>query len=84
MPGINILDSHNQKISLLRSLYYLANADNDLKEIELVYIKNATERLGVSLENLKNIGPDEPELELPDKGYKIYGLFHRASHHHDR
>jgi hypothetical protein len=74
------VDSHQQKISHLKALYHLAAADDVLSKIEGIYIKNVAERLGVSLDELMNFNPKiEPTLELPDKEYKIYALFHRLA-----
>ncbi|HEY5747794.1 MAG TPA: hypothetical protein VIU12_17090 [Chryseolinea sp.] len=74
------MDNHQQKISHLKALYYLAAADDVLSKVEGIYIKNVAERLGVTLEELINFDPKiEPTLELPDKEYKIYALFHRLA-----
>ena len=74
------MDSHQQKISHLKALYHLAAADGILSKVEGIYIKNVAERLGVNLEELVTFDPKiEPTLELPDKEYKIYALFHRLA-----
>jgi hypothetical protein len=54
-------------------------ADDVLTKVELVYIKNVAEKLGVPLKELESFTADEPELELPDKEFKIYALFHRLA-----
>lgn len=71
------MDTYNQKISHLNALYHLACADKDLSEIELVYIRNVAERLGVGLQEIEHLKHTEPELDLPNREYKVYGLFHR-------
>jgi hypothetical protein len=73
------LDTYNQKISHLNALYHIAYADKDLSEIELVYIRNVAERLGIGLEEIDNLKHTEPELDLPNREYKVYGLFHRLA-----
>lgn len=74
------MDNHQQKISHLKALYHLAAADGVLSKVEGIYIKNVAERLGVNLEELINFDPKiEPTLELPDREYKIYALFHRLA-----
>jgi len=73
------VDTHKQKVSHLKALYHLACADNVLTKVEAIYIKNVAERLGVNLEELKKFDPSEPLLELPDREYKIYSLFHRLA-----
>jgi hypothetical protein len=74
------VDTHQQKISHLKALYHLATADNVLSKVEGIYIKNVAERLGVDIDELKNFDPRiEPTLELPDREYKVYALFHRLA-----
>jgi hypothetical protein len=68
-----------QKISHLRALYHLACADKQLAKAEAVYIRVVADHLGVDLKLLNELHPEEPELELPDREYKIYGLFHRLA-----
>jgi hypothetical protein len=68
-----------QKISHLRALYHLACADKQLAKAEAVYIRIVAEHLGVDLRLLGELHPEEPVLELPDREYKIYGLFHRLA-----
>lgn len=72
------MDTLNQKISHLNALYHLASADSDISQVELVYIRNVAERLGIDLTEQK-LKTTEPELDLPDREYKIYGLFHRLA-----
>jgi hypothetical protein len=72
------LDTINQKISHLNALYHLASADNDICEVELVYIRKVAERLGIDLSEQK-LKKTEPELDLPNREYKVYGLFHRLA-----
>lgn len=71
------MDTHSQKISHLNALYHIACADNDLTEVEIVYIRKVAERLGVSLSDISKLQGSEPELDLPNREYKVYGLFHR-------
>ena len=74
------MDTYQQKISHLKALYHLAVADNVLSKVEAVYIKNVAERLGVDLAELGNFDPAiEPTLELPDREYKVYAVFHRLA-----
>lgn len=73
------MDNYEQKISHLKALYHLACADNVLTKVEAVYIKNVAERLGIQSEELLNFEQGEPKLELPDREYKIYALFHRLA-----
>lgn len=73
------MDNYKQKISHLKALYHLACADDVLTKAEVIYIKNVAERLGIKMEDLENLNPGEPELELPDREYKIYALFHRLA-----
>ena len=73
------MDSHQQKISHLRALYHLACADTVLTDVEGEYIKNVAERLGIPLEELSKLDPYEPTLELPNREYKNYILFHRLA-----
>jgi len=73
------MDSHQQKISHLRALYHLACADKVLTDAEGEYIKNVAERLGIPLEELSKLDPYEPTLELPNREYKNYILFHRLA-----
>jgi hypothetical protein len=73
------MDSHEQKISHLRALYHLACADKVLTDVEGEYIKNVAERLGIPLEELSKLDPYEPTLELPNREYKNYILFHRLA-----
>ena len=77
-PYLNV-DSHQQKISHLKALYHLACADTILTKAEVIYIKNVAERLGIQASELENFDPREPDLELPDREYKIYALFHRLA-----
>jgi len=74
------VDTHQQKISHLKALYYVACADNHLSQAETVYIKIVAERLGVNADEIQKFDGQEPELELPDKEYKLYSLFHRLAH----
>jgi len=74
------MDSHQQKVSHLKSLYYLACADDKLSSAEAIYIRKVAERLGVSLQELSDYnGTDHPGLELPDREYKLFSLFHRLA-----
>lgn len=73
------MDTYQQKVSHLKTLYYLACADNELTPVEITYITMVAERLGVSLEELRNFDGNEPELELPDKEYKLFSVFHRLA-----
>ncbi len=71
------MDSHSQKISHLNALYHIACADRDLSDIEVAYIRNVAERIGAPLSDLSELSSGEPDLDLPNREYKIYGLFHR-------
>lgn len=71
------MDTHQQKLSHLKALYHLACIDNHLSQEEATYILNVAERLGVNTEELVDFDGTEPELELPDKQYKLYAVFHR-------
>lgn len=73
------MDTHQQKISHLKALYYLACIDNELSASETVYIFKVAEHLGVSREELKDFEKNEPELELPSREYKLYSMFHRLA-----
>jgi uncharacterized tellurite resistance protein B-like protein len=73
------LDTHDQKISHLNALYHIACADNDLSELEIVYIRKVAERLGVTLTDVPDLKKTEPDLDLPNREYKIYALFHRLA-----
>jgi hypothetical protein len=73
------LDSHHQKISHLKSLYHLACADKELAKVETTYIRIVAEHLGIDPKELENFDGSEPDLELPDKEYKLYSLFHRLA-----
>lgn len=72
------MDRLSQKISHLNALYHLASVDNDISEVELVYIRKVAERLGVILSK-DTLKSNEPELDLPNREYKVYGLFHRLA-----
>jgi hypothetical protein len=72
------VDTLSQKISHLNALYHLASADHDITEVELVYIRNVAQRLGINLSEVK-LKTAEPELDLPNREYKVYGLFHRLA-----
>jgi hypothetical protein len=71
------LDSYKQKLAHLRSLYHLARADKIITKAELIYIKIVADQLGIEVTELELTNGDEPELDLPDKEYKLYALFHR-------
>lgn len=71
------LDTHEQKISHLNALYHIACADNDLTEVEIIYIRKVAERLGVTLAEVSKLKGSVPELDLPNREYKVYALFHR-------
>lgn len=73
------MDTHQQKISHLKALYYLAHADKEFSKVEEVYIRNVAEKLGVDMKEIENYNGDEPSLELPDREYKNYSLFHRLA-----
>jgi len=71
------MDTYQQKLSHLKALYHLACVDNELSQEEATYIINVAERLGVDPEELVDFDGSEPDLELPDKQYKLYAVFHR-------
>ena len=73
------MDSQQQKISHLRALYHIACADEILTDVEAAFIKNVAEHLEIPLEELSQLDPFEPTLELPDREYKNYVLFHRLA-----
>ena len=74
------MDSHQQKVSHLKSLYYLACADDKLSSAEAIYIRTVAERLGISMTELSNYsGTELPDLVLPDREYKLFSLFHRLT-----
>ncbi|HEY0651484.1 MAG TPA: hypothetical protein VGD65_00090 [Chryseosolibacter sp.] len=72
------MDTLNQKVSHLNALYHLASADSDISEVELVYIRKVAERFGVNLEEV-TLNSAEPELDLPNREYKVYTIFHRLA-----
>ncbi|MBA4053466.1 MAG: hypothetical protein C0490_02020, partial [Marivirga sp.] len=53
--------------------------DEDISKIETVYIMNVAERLGVHSDELLDFNGIEPVLELPDREYKLYAIFHRLA-----
>jgi hypothetical protein len=71
------LDTYQQKISHLKALYHLACADNVYSRAEAIYIRSVAERLGIDQEELGKFDGTEPDLDLPDREYKVYSLFHR-------
>lgn len=73
------MDTHQQKISHLKALYHLACADNELSTLEMTYINKVAEHLGVNPDEIKHFSGSEPELELPDKEYKLFSVFHRLA-----
>ena len=42
-----------------------------------MYIKQVAKRLGISEAELEAFDGTEPDLDLPDREYKVYALFHR-------
>ena len=73
------MDTHQQKISHLTALSHLASSDDNIEKVELVYIKTVAERLGLHIDDLENFDGEEPTLELPNREYKLYGMFHRLA-----
>lgn len=73
------MDTHAQKISHLKALFYLACADKELTRVEATYIIKVAERLGVPLSELENFDGKEPDLELPNREYKLFSIFHRLA-----
>lgn len=73
------MDNYKQKISHLKALYHLANADNYYSKVEATYIKVVAEKLGVSVAELEKFDTAEPELDLPDKEYELFSMFHRLA-----
>lgn len=73
------MDTHQQKISHLKALYKLAHADKDFSKAEAVFIRNVAERLGVDLKDFDSlrVEKEQMDMELPDREYKIYALYHR-------
>ncbi|HEX6226389.1 MAG TPA: hypothetical protein VFZ52_18345 [Chryseolinea sp.] len=78
--AINVTSmDQQQKVSHLRALYHLACADKIFTDVEALYIKNVAEHMGIPLDQLSSLDPYEPSLELPDREYKNYVLFHRLA-----
>ena len=73
------MDNHKQKISHLKALYFLACADRVFTKSEAVYIRQVAKRLGISEAELEAFDGSEPDLDLPDREYKVYALFHRLA-----
>lgn len=73
------MDNYQQKISHLKALYHLACADKQLSKPEAIFIRNVAEHLGISPAELETFDGSEPKLELPDREYKLYSLFHRLA-----
>lgn len=73
------MDTYQQKISHLKALYHLACADNIYTRAEAIFIRNVAKRLGIDEAELEKFDGSEPDLELPDREYKIYALFHRLA-----
>ncbi len=73
------MDNYEQKISHLKALYYLANVNGEFTEAQAIFIKNVAKRIGLSSDELEKFDGKEPKLDLPDKEYKIYALFHRLA-----
>ena len=71
------MDTYQQKLSHLKALYYIACSDNELSQEEATYIMNVAERLGVDPEELVDFDGSEPDLDLPNRQYKLYAVFHR-------
>lgn len=73
------METRAQKISHLKSLYHLACADKDISKVETIYIRNVAERFGIDFNELESFSESEPELDLPNREYKVYTLFHRLA-----
>jgi hypothetical protein len=73
------LDTYQQKISHLKSLFHLASVDKELAKVETTYIRIVAEHLGIDPKELEKFDGNEPDLELPDREYKLYPLFHRLA-----
>jgi hypothetical protein len=71
------VDTYKQKLSHLKALFHLACADKEFTKAEAIYIKNVAVRIGIDPEELVHFEPGEPTLELPNREYKIYSMFHR-------
>ena len=71
--------THEEKVSHLKALYYLALSDGVLSKAESIYIKIVAEHLGISMEVLEGFDGTIPELVLPNREYKLYSLFHRLA-----
>ena len=71
--------THEQKVSHLKALYYIANSDNVYSEIEATYIMNVAKHLGVNLDEEEHFQEDGIDLVLPKKEHQLYSLFHRLA-----
>jgi hypothetical protein len=73
------MDNDQQKINHLKALYHLASIDKDISEVETIYIRNVAERFGIDASELEKFDGSEPVLDLPNREYKVYTIFHRLA-----
>lgn len=71
--------THQQKINHLKMLYHAANSDGVYSKGEVIFIRRVAENLGVDIKELENLDVKDFDLELPDREYLIYSLFHRLA-----
>jgi hypothetical protein len=48
-------------------------------KVKSTYITIVAKRLGIDLKGLEDFNGSEPALDLPEREYKIYALFHRLA-----
>lgn len=71
--------TQEEKINHLKMLYHAANSDGIYNRAEVIYITQVADSLGVDLTELENLSASDFDLDLPDKEYKLYSLFHRLT-----
>ncbi|MEL7001912.1 MAG: hypothetical protein AAFN93_04160 [Bacteroidota bacterium] len=71
--------TRQQKINHLKVLYHAAISDGIYSKAEAIYIRRVAENLGVDIENIEYSGENRFDLELPEKEYLLYSLFHRLA-----
>lgn len=69
--------TREQKISHLKALYYLANADHIYSEIEARFIIAVARHLQIDLDELEDFSEKKPEIDIPEDEFTVYLLFHR-------
>lgn len=73
------MDTRQQKIAHLKALLHLASLDDEVSKEESIYITNVAARLGIHPDELLDYDGRAPELDLPDREYKLYAVFHRLA-----